>query len=87
LFTKICSSKIPKTMAYLQEACHANHHHKRRLFWAKGELIRRGKTITRSNLIYTACLSNDLTPYQESLIKEILEACNEEDYFNQGRTG
>ena len=67
-------------MAYLDEVCHRNHHHKRRLLWAKGELVKRGKTITRSNLIYTACLSYNLTAYQEVLLEQLVEAGNDKIY-------
>lgn len=80
LFTKICRSKIPRTMGYLDEVCHRNHHHKRRLLWAKGELVKRGETITRSNLIYTACLSYNLTAFQEELLEQLVEAGNESIY-------
>ena len=80
LFTKICRSKIPRTIAYLDEVCHRNHHHKRRLLWAKGQLVKRGKTITRSNLIYTACLSYNLTAFQEALLEQLVEAGNDKIY-------
>ena len=80
LFTKIDPAKIPRTMAYLKEACHQNHHHKRRLLWARDEIKKKGKTITRSNLIYTACLSYNLTDFQEEFIKHLVAAGYEKSF-------
>lgn len=80
LFSKIALEKIPKTAAYLKEACDKNQYYQRRFNWAKEQLKKTGKTITRSNLVYTACLSYNLTEHQESMVQELLEAGNEETY-------
>ena len=80
LFSKVALEKIPGTATYLKEACDENQYYQRRFNWAKEQLIKTGKTITRSNLIYTACLGYNLTEHQESMVQELLEAGNEETY-------
>ena len=80
LFSKISLRKIPKTAAYLEEACDPESYFQRRFQWAKEQLIKNGQTFTRSNLIYAACLGYNLSASQESMIQKLLEDSHETSY-------
>ncbi|MCW7556371.1 TnsD family transposase [Endozoicomonas gorgoniicola] len=80
LFSKVSFTKIPRTAAFLEEACNPEPYFQRRFQWAKEQLIKNGQTITRSNLIYAACLGYNLSASQESMIQELLEANHETPY-------
>ena len=88
LFSKVSLEKIPLTAAYLTEACNDDDYYYRRLTWARDQLKIKGKTLTRSNLIYTACLSYNTTSSLESIIEKILQqSSNEAPYqLPKGRT-
>ncbi|OED49839.1 hypothetical protein ACH42_01600 [Endozoicomonas sp. (ex Bugula neritina AB1)] len=80
LFSKIALRKIPRTAAYLDQACDPEKYYRRRFQWAKEQLIKNGQIITRSNLIYAACFGYNLSMSQESMIQELLEENHEASY-------